>query len=68
VVVTVGDNNRVDKGAPADGTHEIAVVYRHIVEGAQVDLSFFHLVSHMDALLEVEDAAFGIGERGKSSF
>jgi hypothetical protein len=26
VVVTVGDNDRVDKGAPTDGAHEVAVV------------------------------------------
>jgi hypothetical protein len=53
VMVTVGDNDRVDEGTPTDGTHEIAVVRRHIVECAQVDLSFFHLASHIDTRSEV---------------
>jgi hypothetical protein len=53
VVIAVGDNNRVDKGAPADGTHEVAVVCRHIVQGSQVD-SFLHAVCYMDALSDVQ--------------
>lgn len=42
MVVAVGYNHGVDKGAPADRTHQIAVIRRHVVEGAQVDFSFLH--------------------------
>ena len=56
VMVAVSDNDRVDEGTPTDGTHEIAVVRRHIVEGAQVDLSFFHLAPHIDKVSEVRRA------------
>lgn len=43
MMVAVGYNNRVDKGAPADRAHEIAVIRRHIVECSKVDDSFLHL-------------------------
>jgi hypothetical protein len=64
-MVAFGDNNRIDESAPADGTHEVAVVCRHIVEGSQVDLSFLHIVYYMDALSEVEGTGSRLGRKKK---
>ena len=44
MVIALRHNDGVDKGTPADGTHQVIIVWRDILESAEVQVSFLHHV------------------------